>query len=151
MLRVDRADYRVAVLSQNDVNDRACQFLDERGWLIPSRRDARRPGVDTVANREGRTLVVAPRGEGSSLPGTRRYGKPFTRSQVHVHVEVAAARMLRKVADERTIAALALPDNPHYHEAVAAMLATLKRVGIGVLWVPLPRDRPVTADVPFDL
>jgi hypothetical protein len=137
------------MLSQDQVNAFACRHLTKAGWVVTQTREARRPGQETVAERGGRRLIVAPHGEGSSRPGTSRYGKAFTRSQVFNHVANLAARMLRTVADKRTVAVLAVPDNAHNREALGSMLPNLKRVGIGAFWVAA--DGTVTPDTPFDV
>lgn len=134
------------MLSQNQVNDIACRFLEANGWTVTERRDARRPGKETTAERDGRRLIVAPHGEGSSQPGTSRYGKEFTRGQVFNHVANLTARLLRKVRAGHTEAVLAVPDNALNREAVGTMLDPLKRVGIGALWIS--RDGHVTPDLP---
>lgn len=137
------------MLTQDQVNDRACRYLDDNGWTILEKHEARRPGTRTRAERNGVHLVVAPRGAGSSLPGTNRFGKVFTRGQVFVHSEVAAARLLRVVGDGRSVGVIAAPDNEHYREAIGGLLPALAKVRVGVLWVPA-EGRPVP-EVPFGI
>ena len=136
------------MLSQDQVNDLACQFLEENGWTVTHRRRAHHPGKETVAERDGKRLIVAPHGEGSSRPGTSRFGKPFTRSQVFNHVSNLTTRLLRKVSENRTYGALAVPYDDLNRDAVGSMLDQLKRVGIGALWVT---REGVTPDLPLDL
>jgi hypothetical protein len=136
--------------SQDEVNAGAIQFLTAKGWKLVYERRARRPGRETELHRDGRRIFVAPTGEGSSLPSSRRFGQAFTRSQVYDHVANVTTRLLRALASGQTDgAALAVPDNADHNEAVGAMLDPLAKVNIGVLWVPM--DGPVRPKVPWEV
>jgi hypothetical protein len=94
-------------------------------------------GVDleTVAPSGKRWLIEA-KGQTSARRSSARFGKPFTESQVAVHVSRAfyQAACLRNQYPESGIA-LAFPDEPSHQKRIAAIQGVLSRLAIDVIWV----------------
>ena len=74
--------------------------------------DAQSARPDIVAARDGIRLEVEPKGAGSSLSHTARYGLPFTAAQVRVHVGEAVLNALRVVAVGKHVRLLRSPTPP---------------------------------------
>lgn len=74
-------------------------------------------------------------GEGSSKPGTKRYGKPFTRTQVQHRIGEALLTALAVASRDSAQAAIAVPDIRLYHSVADPVLPALHRLGIIVFWV----------------
>lgn len=139
------------MLTEDDVVDAVCRQLERDGWGIESRALAVQHGDDIVAVKAGCRLIVEAKGEGSSKPGTRRFGQTFTRNQVKSHVAVAVAvlRALSVVSRGDARAAVAFPDNQHHREVAGAAAPALARADVGLFWVA--DDGRVSADVPWPM
>jgi HJR/Mrr/RecB family endonuclease len=66
------------VLTEDQVVEAVAVHLTAQGWVVKSRALATQHGDDLVLSRNGVRLVVEAKGEGSSKPGTKRYGQTFT-------------------------------------------------------------------------
>ena len=104
-------------LTEDEVIDAVIVFLEKAGWVIESRSHADERGVDIVAVRSGRKLVIEAKGAGSSKSGTNRYSQEFSRGQVFDHIGKAVLKALRFVGHESTIAGVAFPDNVAFSAA----------------------------------
>jgi hypothetical protein len=135
------------MLYENDVVAATCDYLTKQGWLIVSQCTARQRGDDIVATRDGQRLVVECKGETSSDPRSKRYGKTFTRGQVYDHVAVGVLRALREVGRDLGWAAIAVPDNADHRRFVGEVAGALVTVGVGVFWVG--SGGHVTPEVPW--
>lgn len=123
------------MLLEDDVVDAVVKFLSQHDWRIDSVAHAHERGDDIVAMKDGARLLVEAKGAGSSKPGTKRYGLPFTGNQVGSHVGVAVVRALRWVSTNEPRPALAFPDDPGHRRQVDPIAPALERIGIGVFWV----------------
>jgi hypothetical protein len=137
------------MLLEDDVVDAVVDSLSKHGWTIESVAHAHERGDDIVAAKRGVLLLVEAKGAGSSKPGTKRYGQPFTGNQVGSHVGVAVVRALRWASLGEVRPALACPDNPHHRGQVDPIALALEKVGIGVFWVT--EDRHVQLNAPWNL
>lgn len=137
------------MLTEDDVVEAVCRQLVRDGWGIESRALAVQHGDDIVAVKAGCRLIVEAKGEGSSKPGTRRFGQMFTRNQVKSHVAVAVLRALVVLSRGDARAAVAFPDNEHHRELAGAAAPALAAAGMGVFWVA--DDGSVSADVPWPM
>lgn len=122
-------------LTEDEVSSAVRGHLEKDGWII-KRWAVATAGErgDIVAERHGHYLIVEAKGEGSSKPHTRRYGLPFSSSQVTSHVSVAAYQAMRALS-KGTEAAIALPDTQKHPAAFRAIHPAMSRLGISVYWV----------------
>ncbi len=125
------------MLTENDVVQATARFLEGKGFSIDQVRSTTQTGIDLVAHKGGRRLLVEAKGATSSKPETRRYGLPFNRNQVLSHVSRAyytASKAIARGAPGEE-AALALPDTRDHREVVGQVAAVLERIGLTVFWV----------------
>ncbi len=122
------------MLTEDAVVDAVAGHLEREGWSVESRVLAVQQGDDLVVTRAGRRMLVEAKGEGSSKPGTRRYGQAFDRGQVHDHVAKAVLRAMRAVS-AGDVGAVALPDNADHRREVERVAPALGRLGVVVYWV----------------
>jgi hypothetical protein len=116
------------------------------GWQIMSWAAPNQQGTDLVAVRDGTRMEVEAKGAGSSKPHTARYGQPFTRAQVRVHVGEAVLKALRVVAAGTALAAIAFPDTPLHRSEAGSVESVLHQLGITVYWIA--ENGTVTASSP---
>lgn len=126
---------KALLLYEDDVVDSVKDFLIDDGWTIQSFARATEHGDDIVALRDGVTLVVEAKGEGSSKTHTARYGKPFSRQQVGKHVGVAVLRALRVHSEGTGVPGLAFPATDLHRTEVARVWPALEKLGLVVFWV----------------
>ncbi len=134
-----------ALLFEDDVVEAVRHFLEAEGFVIESFAKATEHGEDIVAWRSGRRLSVEAKGEGSSMPHTNRFGKAFSRGQVHDHVGMAILKALRAKSKGHG-AAIALPDNRDHRREVELVSPALRDAQIGVYWVSTSPNRSVAFD-----
>jgi hypothetical protein len=127
-----------ALLTEDDVVNAVCAYLETLGWEIVVRATTTQRGPDIVARREpGHELVVEAKGATSARRGSPRFGRPFDSAQVRVHVAealyVAATTLAHGNPTQR--AAVALPDDVLHHRFIDAIAPLLRRLEIAVFWV----------------
>lgn len=123
------------MLSEDAVVAAVIAYLQADGWNIESMALATQHGDDIVATRDGVRLLVEAKGQGSSMPHSRKYGLPFSRNQVKTHIAVAVLRSLGVVSVGAATAALALPDDALHRREIERVAPALSKLGIGVFWV----------------
>ena len=131
------------MLYQTDVVDAVRRYLVANGYNIDEKATTATKGYDLIAFMEsGQTpikLVVKARGATSAQPGSARYGKPFDRSQVAIHVaEVfykAAEALSFKNSKYQISAAIALPKNKDYEDYVLKIRSTIRKLGVTIFFV----------------
>ncbi len=128
------------MLNENQVVARTKAFLESRNYRVSSTRRTTERGIDIVAvSANGRREVfVEAKGATSSKKDTKRYGKPFTLNQCKTHLAVAllAIARLRQNAAPTDRVAIALPAAQPHRRLVEAIEGSLKRLEVGVFFVP---------------
>ena len=80
------------MLNEPDVIEALCKYLELNGYVIKQRLGPKEQGDDIIAEKINglkHVLYIEAKGETSSKKDTARYGKPFSNSQVKVHVAEA--------------------------------------------------------------
>ncbi len=121
--------------TENDVIAAVVKFLGTEGWDVLQSLDTRQTGVDVVAIHRATSgrLHVEAKGATSSKSNTRRYGRPFTPSQVLDHV--AKAFYAAACVPEDSSSAVAVPLNDLQKKYMQPIRRSLKILGIAVFWV----------------
>jgi hypothetical protein len=131
-------------LSENDVVDAVCKYLETTGFSIKQRLMTTQTGDDIVAERGGELLYVEAKGATSARAGSARFGRAFDSAQIHVHVAEAvfrALQILSRAADGRKVhAAIALPASAIHQRKVESVSKTLGDLGITIFWVTAARE-----------
>lgn len=128
-------------LTENDVIDHVCHYLELCGYSILSRCHTSQSGDDIHAVREadGTHLFIEAKGATSSKPMTKRFGQPFDQSQAFAHVSEAAFRGLKTISrsqrDPADRAGIALPANELHMRLLDPATPAIRQVGIAVFWV----------------
>jgi Holliday junction resolvase-like predicted endonuclease len=137
------------MLTEDQVVDAVCQFLQEEGYKIIQRATATQRGHDIVAQKGGIDLVIEAKGAGSSKAGTARFGMEFNSSQVFTHVAKAVLKAMRIVSSGPRRAGVALPNTEIHRREIDQVATALRKAGIGVFWVSEPAA--VQLDAPWEL
>ncbi len=125
------------MLDENDVVDAICEYLPSEGYQVVARKTTTQQGVDLVAvDSSGAKLLIEAKGQTSSKRTSKRYGKPFSPSQLLDHTAKAlyAAAKLRCQYRNQQVA-LAFPDHPPIRKLVIPVKQALAKLAIDVLWV----------------
>lgn len=142
------------MLYEDDIVKAVCADLEQRGFTITQRLSSIQRGDDIVAvHSSGLKLRIEAKGETSTQADSSRFGNPFDRSQVLVHVSQAfyrAAAMLQQTSsDQNRLVGIALPDNANHRERIDAIEETLHRLGIVVFWVNADQGVTVSTHSPL--
>ncbi|WP_188397951.1 hypothetical protein [Sporomusa sp. GT1] len=131
------------MLFEGNVIAAVCEKLEEEGYYIEQRLNTTQQGFDIIALKENGDmkikLIVEAKGATSSRKSSERYGQPFDRAQVRIHV----AEALYKVAEALSIknsryqiyTAIALPKNKDHLDHVKKIQTALDTLGIAVFFV----------------
>ncbi|WP_458413041.1 hypothetical protein ACNQFZ_19920 [Schinkia sp. CFF1] len=133
------------MLFELDVIDTVCHELEKHGYEIVSRKkEIKHSGKDIICKKNGekvtRMLYIEAVGETSSESSSKRYGKPFDRSQVKVHISellfaVAEAMSMSKLDIYDYKVAFAIPDNNDHRDFFNKISHFLDSIGIAVFFV----------------
>jgi Holliday junction resolvase-like predicted endonuclease len=125
----------LAGLTENDVVDAVCEFLEEQGSTIISRALTTERGPDIEARLPaGTSLFVEAKGATSARAGSARYGQMFESSAVRVHV-AEAFYAAAATASDASRSALALPDNAFHRRYLEPVRSAMDGLDLGVFWV----------------
>jgi hypothetical protein len=123
------------MVTEDEVVEAAPGALRTAGWTITQQLTTKQTGVDVIAERHGRRLLVEAKGYTSASITSARYGKPFSPNQLWDHTAKAIYKALAVVSAGEDLAAIALPDDPKTVAIVADVQATLDALGVHVIWV----------------
>jgi hypothetical protein len=140
---------RTNALTENDVVAAVCRFLEGKGAQITTRASTLERGPDIVAVIGGREMTVEAKGGTSSKPGTSRYGKRFSSSQVRVHVARAFFTASAAAGDGMRLSAMAFPDTSMHRGRVEEIAHVIGKLDLGVFWVS--EDGSAELDAAWDL
>lgn len=125
------------MLTEIDVINGVCDYLQTRGYHITQRLTTHQRGYDIKAETTNRQLlIVEAKGETSSKEGTKRYGRKFDPAQMAVNTaEAFYCAVSAKDKNPNAKTAVAFPDLKEYRNAVAKIAKTLKQLDITVFFV----------------
>lgn len=124
--------------SENDIIRFVSQHLERKGYKVSQALSTLERGTDIIAKHATSTerCLVEAKGETSSDPNSRRYGKPFTAAQVRSHVGVAIIKCFQlKQENPQANVYIALPGNQAHSTLIDSILDSLLRAQIGLLLV----------------
>ena len=129
-------------MDENAVVKATCKYLKEQGYTILSSCTTNQRGVDIIAENlvTGYQMLVEAKGNTSSKEGSKRFGQPYTNSQVFSHASkgVFACIRLRAKHSDRTThkVMLAVPDSTLYNKYLdKSVIKDLESAGIDVLFI----------------
>ena len=128
------------MLNENDIIAAVCSYLEESGYEVTQRLKTSEKGTDIICRRNGtdETIRIEAKGGTSSRPGSARYGKAYTQSQVFDLVAkgfFAACRLLSQSSATSQHVALAVPDESLFRTYLESIKPALVRLGISTLLV----------------
>lgn len=126
-------------LDENEVIKALAEHLKREGYEIVQMLHTTEKGVDLIAKhcQSGRSLHVETKGGTSSRPGSNRFGKPYTQSQVFDRVSKGfyTAILLRAKVQSTDDVALAVPDTPWFRDYLEPILSVAKTLNIGIFLI----------------
>jgi hypothetical protein len=132
------------MLTENDVIDSVCVHLKAAGYEIIQRSYTDAKGIDVVARhpQAARRLLIEAKGETSSKPRTKRYGKPFDSDQISVHIREAfgTAAKLKAEAHVGDTVVIALPETALHRRHINRIKSAIDSLGIVVYFVQPDRS-----------
>lgn len=131
------------MLYQSDIVEAVRKYIEANGYKIDESATTASKGYDLIAFMENGEkpikLMLKARGATSARIGSKKYGKPFDRSQIAIHVaEVfykAAEALSMKNSSCLICAALALPKNKDHEDYIFKIRPILSKLGVVVFFV----------------
>jgi Holliday junction resolvase-like predicted endonuclease len=139
-----RRCHAACMLTEDEVVDAVCSFLESCGYRIVRRATTMERGDDIVAAKgdDRFTLHVEAKGETSNRRNSARFGKPFDAAQCRDHVAnaffAAAAQLSAPQSGARRVG-IALPDTRRHNNCVAKIQRAVDLLEIAIFWVTADR------------
>ncbi|ELC8401459.1 hypothetical protein QYB42_001552 [Clostridium perfringens] len=122
------------MLTENDVVDCVVSYLKSKEFIIDSMCNTMQKGIDIVANKNGKKILVEAKGATTSKD-TNRKGKAFSRNQINSHISRAVFKALQmKEEQENAIIAIALPYTKNHLKIIKTVKKQLNLLDIIVIW-----------------
>jgi hypothetical protein len=122
------------MLTENDVVNHVEDYLIANGYKILKKATTNQKGIDIIAVKSNRQLYVEAKGATSSKSTSKRFGKPFSNSQVSTHIAMGVLyAMLNRNAEIDF--AFALPNNDDHTKMIERIAPSLKILGVKVYFV----------------
>ncbi|MCI4357951.1 MAG: hypothetical protein L3J95_01750 [Thermoplasmata archaeon] len=123
-------------MTESEVIDAVEEGLKARGFTSHYRvKDIGSHGPDLIMKSpSGVRLTIEAKGQGSSQPGTPRYGKEFLKSQKESSLGRALVQTTKLLSDGAA-AGIALPGDATNRELIRERSRSLARLGIVVIFV----------------
>jgi len=135
------------MIDENDVVEAVATYLEGAGFRISQKRSTTQHGIDLIAehNLTGEKIMVEAKGGTSTVKGSNRYGRPYTRSQVFDRVSkgfyTAAVLHCSRRDLEKEHVALAIPETDYFLRYANDVKPIAAQLGIRILIVK--EDRTV--------
>jgi len=130
------------ILNENEIIDIVCQYLEnKKDYNIKQKLKTTEKGIDIIAenDKNGRTLWIEAKGGTSSVKKSKRYGKPYTKTQVFDRVAkgvFTGLQLLMNRKDRKNIeVGLAFPDTKYFQEYLKPIKPILKQLNIKMFLV----------------
>ena len=144
------------MLFEYDVIEAVCEYLQLYGYHIDQKLRPNQQGDDIIASKSGnqkRALFIEAKGETSSRNTSNRYGKPFSSSQVRVHVAEALFKTIevlsRNQVGDEVKAGMAFPETQKHRSMIEKIKPILHELGIAIFWVG--KDMKVQVESTWEL
>lgn len=128
------------MLTENNIISAVCNYLTLEGYSNIESKNTKQQGIDIEATSpDGSKLYIEAKGETSSKPNSKRFGKPFANGQPIVHVSKAiytALKLCETLKGDLPIkVGIAFPVEEKHKELLSYIKETLKDLDISVFWV----------------
>ena len=127
---------------ENAVIHAMCEALVASGYMIKQQLSTIDKGIDIIAAhpQTGIKILVEAKGGTSSMQNSKRYGKPYTQSQVFDRVAKGIFTCLQlrtENSDKKSVRViLAIPDEPNFFKKyISTVASSLDSAGIEI-WFP---------------
>jgi len=128
------------MITENQVVEYVCTYLKKNNFSIMQSANVGQKGIDIIAKTDGFKIFIEAKGETSSVPKSKRFGKPFTSNQVFDVISKVIFQALdiknHHLWEDQSITAIAIPDTKIFrtwHSKVAESLCKLQLVTLWVL------------------
>ena len=122
------------MITENDIVDIVISRLLELDFKIISSCDTSTKGIDIVAEKDNRKILIEAKG-GTTSKESAKEGKPFDRNQAKTHISVAIFKLLQlKEENKDALLAMALPYEKHHFEFISSIKTSIKELKIIILW-----------------
>ena len=123
-------------LTENEVIDYLCTWLEYKGWEnIEANRDHSR-GIDVRANKNGKTLIVEAKGAKGNPRSHVTTRKKFGCGQIKTHFGKAIVKLLeQKHENPEAITAIAQPDDPDIRGCLQHVIPEIMKFNIKLFWI----------------
>ena len=126
------------MLTENDIVINVCSYLTEHGYNIKQALTTTQKGIDIIALKDEKVILIEAKGETSASEGTKRFGKEFNSNQAKHHIAMALYAVScykTEHPDELHTFGLAFPKNDNHRKAVNKIMRVIKELDIKIFWV----------------
>lgn len=127
------------MLTENDVILKLSEFLSDNDYEIIQQLNTNQKGIDIIAKNDSEVVYIEAKGETSSKSSSNRFGKPFNRNQIRVHIARAIFTCLETLSDapsgKKTSIGLALPYTKEHQLMIKGVISVLENLNIRLYWV----------------
>jgi len=127
------------MLTENQIVKKVTEFLKRKGYKIKQSLNTTQKGIDIIAQNNSEEIYIEAKGETSSLKNSKRYGEPFNKNQVKIHISAALLATIKviskKPSGDKTKTGIALPDNNEHRSIIHEIKPILKKLDIQIFWV----------------
>lgn len=122
------------MITENEVVDMVISKLQELDFKIISSCDTRTKGIDIVAEKNNRKILIEAKGGTTSKKSTKE-GRPFDRNQAKTHISVAIFKLLQlKEQNKDALLAMALPYEKDHFEFISSIKTSIDELEIIIFW-----------------
>ena len=123
-------------MTENDVINKLCHWLEQDGWQIETRALNRDRGDDIRARKNGTTLLVEAKGAKGNPELRDVVRDVFDAGQIKDHLGKAIVKVFElKNRDDEAIVAIAHPNTERIRRIVDPLVHHLNRAGILLVFV----------------
>lgn len=125
---------RGLMITENEIVDMVISKLLELDFKIISSCDTSTKGIDIVAEKNNRKVLIEAKG-GTTSKESAKEGKPFDRNQAKTHISVAIFKLLQLREENRdALLGIALPYERHHYEFINTIITSIKELKIIIFW-----------------
>ena len=127
---------RMEKLTENQVIDYLCEWLQKNGWSILDKNKGHSRGIDVKAQKDDDTLIVEAKGARGNPKSPVTTRAQFDSGQVKFHLGEAIVKVLeQKHQNPNAIVAIAQPDDPYIKNCLRNAIPEVVKCGIKLFWV----------------
>jgi len=123
-------------LTENEVIDNLCYWLDKNGWEILEKSKGHSRGIDIKASRNEQILIIEAKGSKGNPKSPVTTRPRFDSGQIKDHFGKAIVKVLeQKHSNPKAIIGIAQPNDEYLIKHIHDAAEEIRKMGIKLYWV----------------